>query len=730
MMAQSTAPRIHDTITSEVVQPGNVRIHPPTTGPRLLSIPKSPSEEGGGIKIFSYLKYRWVMILFLGGAIASILGITAWKVIPSKYTTYAMIRISVETPTVYGSEHPLAKSDFVTYLKTQADMIRSWQVLNGAIRDPSVAELQMLRDQTDPIKFLEEELRLEFKEGSEIVKMLLTGEDPRAITMIVNSILDAYDREVVQEELKSKQARLNRLLDEIQKAQMAVNRMYGNRKTLKDEDQKPNKEEPTLINPQLAMSQVLQHKQTLHLLEAEINSALSKKQSLEAQMSNIGSEVKLDSFLLDQIDKEPKMVALSKDIEYYQKQLNYNLHSLGAKLDNPVVMEKRQKLAEATEVRNDIRNKRIAEIEKAQAEVASKRITGELENVRSHLISLNFRKEQHQKLANEYQQIADNPLGIHEKPPDFYRNEIIELEGIIKGMTNRANQLRVEISAPPRVRRFPAAIPVKKEIKKQLLGTAAAIFFGFALVGFLVVVHEAKLQRALSLEEVQQKTIAPVLGVIPSSGRSGPNIRAVEEGKIAEAIDKMRILVQQQFDRGGSKLLMICSSLQDEGRTFLSQELAKSCTRTGAKVLLVDFDLRTPSLHKRFNLVNEKGICETLRKEIDWQSALQVLPDGTSLLTAGQWSDALRNELTPERLVTLFSRFRDHFDFIVMNTHPMLTVSETYVAARWVDSVLLVVEKYESRIPLVTRTQEKIAGLSPESFGIVFLGASEEECLT
>jgi hypothetical protein len=82
-----------------------------------------------------------------------------------------------------------------------------------------------------------------------------------------------------------------------------------------------------------------------------------------------------------------------------------------------------------------------------------------------------------------------------------------------------------------------------------------------------------------------------------------------------------------------------------------------------------------------------------------------------------------------ERIGPILARLREHFDCIVMNSHPLLAVAETAVAARFADTILLAVEKHESRLPLVERAQQKIAGVAPESFGIVFLGASADECL-
>ena len=729
MIQHSAMTRVHETIVSDPMQTGNLRIHPPSSSRGMVGSSVAPQEGGGGIKIFSYLRYRWVTVFFLGAALASILALTAWKLIPSKFTTYAMIRVSVEDPKVYLQENPMGRGDFVTYLKTQADMIRSWQVLNGAIRDPSIAELTMLREQIDPIKFLEEELRIEFKEGSEIVKLLLSGEDPKGITNIVNSILQAYDREVVQEELKKKKYRLQLLEDSILQMQKDVKQMYGNRQTVAEGDKKSIKEERTPINPQLATSELIRHKQTLSMLEADLKASQIRKESLETRLKTPEAEMKIDSFVMEQLEKEPRLAMLIHEIEFLQSRLEYDLNTLGASPTHPVVVEKQQRLSQAIASRDEMKKKKLEEIASRQNEGASKKTSDELEGIKTTLIILNARKEETQKLVDEYEQIVQHPMGISDRPPDFYFVDMKEREGTVKGMIDKANQLRVEVTAPPRVRLIPAATPVKKEMKKQILGTAIAALIGFALVGFLVVVFESRINRALSLHEVQQSTLGPILGVIPSAGRGGPNLRPVAAGAVAEAVDKLRTHLQQQFDNNNSKVIMVCSSLKDEGKSFLTGKLGESFARSGDRVLVVDFDLRTPALHRRMKLNNDKGICDVLRNEMEWRDAIQTTETGISLLAAGKWNNGVRVELIPERLLTLFSRLREHYDWIVVNTHALLPVAETYLAARYADGILLAIEKYESRLGFVTRTQDKIANLAPEAFGVVFLGASEEECL-
>jgi capsular exopolysaccharide synthesis family protein len=185
----------------------------------------------------------------------------------------------------------------------------------------------------------------------------------------------------------------------------------------------------------------------------------------------------------------------------------------------------------------------------------------------------------------------------------------------------------------------------------------------------------------------------------------------------------------QQFSRPGGKVVLVTSAFGEEGRTFLARELALSFARAGSQTLLADFDLRNPALHEPFEVPNEVGFCELLTGEADLPMSARILPYGIALLPAGQWADVVRQYLSADRIAAVLGELRARFDVVVVNAHPVLMVAETGLAGRAADAVVLTAEKYESRLPLVARAQEKIAGLAPEAFGVVVLAASREECL-
>src|SRR5437763_392148 len=133
------------------------RPSPPRPAPRAAK----PDPAAGGMMVFTYLRLHWMAILFCGLLLGSGLAYAAWTLLPGKFESYALLHVA-STPTGVGvaADPNRGKTDFVTQLKTTAQLIKSEFVLNAALNDPKyrIAELPTLKEQKDPIKYLDEKL--------------------------------------------------------------------------------------------------------------------------------------------------------------------------------------------------------------------------------------------------------------------------------------------------------------------------------------------------------------------------------------------------------------------------------------------------------------------------------------------------------------------------------------------------------------------------------------------
>ncbi|HEX3152700.1 MAG TPA: hypothetical protein VHR66_31800 [Gemmataceae bacterium] len=695
--------------------------------PRVYAVPPRPPEgdSGPGLKPLEYLRYRWVTVAFLGTLVASVLAFTAYSLIPAKYTTYAIIRVAPQDPRIYYNEDPHGRSDFGSYLKTQAGFLHSHHVLVAALRDPEVAALPMLREQVDPVRFLEEELIIDFNDGSELIKPKLSGDDPRAITMIVNAVYDAFFSEVVEGERKQKQLRLKQIEDNVTAMQQELEKKLP--PPAKKDDQ-PAESLPG-VGPSLAASQVARLREKLDNAEVRQKQLEDEKRRILYRRAHPESEqVPVPPGFVAQLEGDPAIVAINRQVALWQRQIAHLLE-LDSNRDNPGVKDLERKIADAAKDREQVRKERVAEFQKSQTEETIRRSHADEEKIDVEIAGLKIVQDKTHAEMKEYEAKLAKILPEVDGPKDFGKVDNKSRSEIISGMMEKANLLRLELAAPTRAQRWQkAAVPMKREIRKQLLGTIAAGLIGFVLVGLGVVAYESRIRRVISVADVQKATLGPILGAIPpvytATGQPTQDLALAEE-----AIEKTRAALMQQFGRPGGKVIVVTSALQDEGRAFMARELALSFARAGGQTLLADFDLRHPTMHEPFDVPNEVGFCELLTGETDLPTAARILPHGIAMVSAGQWADVVRQYLSADRVASVLSELRARFDFVIVCAHPILSVAETSLASRAADGVVLTVEKYESRLPLVSRAQEKIAALAPEAFGVVVLNASHDECL-
>ena len=169
--------------------------------------------------------------------------------------------------------------------------------------------------------------------------------------------------------------------------------------------------------------------------------------------------------------------------------------------------------------------------------------------------------------------------------------------------------------------------------------------------------------------------------------------------------------------------VMVTSALGGEGKTSLASQLAASLARAWRKTLLIDGDLRNPAAHKLFDVPQEPGFCEVLRGEAAVNDS--VRPTSLSrlwIMPAGQWDAHAVQALAQENVHDLFEQLKQQYDFIVVDSSPVLPVADALLLGQHVDGVLLSVLRDVSRTPAVYAAQQRLNNLSIRTLGAVVIG--------
>ena len=176
---------------------------------------------------------------------------------------------------------------------------------------------------------------------------------------------------------------------------------------------------------------------------------------------------------------------------------------------------------------------------------------------------------------------------------------------------------------------------------------------------------------------------------------------------------------------------MVTSAGTGEGKTTLAAHLAGSLARAGRKTLLIDGDLRTPAAHQLFELPMQPGFSEVLLGEVEAAEAVQPTAiDGLMLMPAGQWDREVVQALARGSAAGVLEKLKEEFDFIVIDSHPVLGSADSLLLGQHADAVILSVRREVSQMPKVYAAAQRLTGLGIRVLGAVVNGTDPDEVIT
>lgn len=282
-------------------------------------------------------------------------------------------------------------------------------------------------------------------------------------------------------------------------------------------------------------------------------------------------------------------------------------------------------------------------------------------------------------------------------------------------ISKAATVSNVRVIDPPSLPEFPIE-PKKK--RNLLIGLLVGILFGITL-GFIADFLDDSIK---SVEEVEKKLKLTIYGSIPHFPEqiSNTNLDSTQEGRkhrqtklftqldprssIAEAYRSLRTNIQFAELEKPLKTILITSTGPAEGKSTTAANIAISIAQTGLKTLLLDCDLRKPFVHRYFNVPQEPGISNYLFGKTPLNNALLSTEyENLKIMTSGAIPPNPAELLSTVKLVNFLTELKEKFDFIIIDSPPILAVTDAVVLASRVDTVFLVIQAGRATIQGVTR---------------------------
>jgi capsular exopolysaccharide synthesis family protein len=272
--------------------------------------------------------------------------------------------------------------------------------------------------------------------------------------------------------------------------------------------------------------------------------------------------------------------------------------------------------------------------------------------------------------------------------------------------------LTIELSSASRVEALSRARQPQAPSQQDRIKKAAAFgMFGFLLpcAGLLWLDSRHKLINCEA--DLNQATSTRILGSVPIIRRIGRQASHRQRDVVAlrEAVDRIRTVLLREADLADFRVIQITSSIAGEAKTTVACQLAKSMARAHRKTVLVDFDLRRPSVHETFGVPLEKGVCELLRGEFSVDDVIRPTDqDNLSLVTAGRCDHFALEGLTKKLVDEVILSLRDRFEFVIIDSSPVLPVVDALLIAQRADATILTALRDVSRAPQLQEAEERL----------------------
>jgi capsular exopolysaccharide synthesis family protein len=688
------------------------------------------------------------LVLALGAAIlaAGISGPAAYFLVPAKYRAQSRLLVAAAVPKVIFQtvETEGRNDDYRRYQVTQATLVKSQFVLNAALQvstsNGKVNACRTIQEQADPIAWLQDNLKVDFVSGSEVMEIALSGDNPRDLADIVNAVKKAYMDEVGNKDANQRSAR-HATLKKIKDNYAAI--LKDRQDTLRKLAENVGSEDRATValRQQLAMEHQARLKHELlevQLQKKRLEAQLKTRQHTEEPLTETAARTISEADIERAIDQHPAIAALNTRLATEENQLatataNLRMVSRNGSRGDPALKRLKDELAQTEKL-----------IDKERKRLRPSVVRRLQEQDRTDQVVRGDQTQQELAMYNELEKSLNNDIDSKNKDNQTLTSNTLDLQSIqdevaqYKDASSKVaaevEALNVEIEAPSRIRSIEdASVPVTKDAKRQIAMICMSVFGSFFAGLFGIAFLELQTRKVDSADEVPSDLGLSVVGALPILPSKTTRGKAAARQKkdrywqniLLESIDATRTMLVHTARTESHRVVMIASAVGGEGKTSLASYLATSLARSGVKTLLVDADLRSPAIHQIFDLPLNAGLSEVLRGEAALADAIgETAITGLNVLSAGKCDQQTIRMLAQGSLGPVFSQLKEQFDFVIVDSSPILPVADSMLVAQQADAVLFSIFRDVSRKTKVFAAAHRLQCLGVRILGAVVTGTA------
>jgi capsular exopolysaccharide synthesis family protein len=660
----------------------------------------------------------------------------AFTNIKPTYFSFALLRVEPPRANIFG---PTTTLPVQQIKRTHMQLIKAPDVLSDAVSEhPEIVRLPEIEDSPSPEYIIEKKLSVIDRLDSELIEVQMVGSSPESTTEIVNAVVNSYLKQAGRWANETTTTQIGKLTRELEKRQKEVEDLRRNIQLLGNE---LGAADPELIKDRsrVDLAEYDRMSQALSNIEFERISSESKVDRLKAELAQpavFSQRQNLQEAVVEAFYSDPAVARLADELDDAKDQLE-KLNRISRAPDaahraiNERIDDVQGKIKKLWESRRAILEKQLADQGAGQSTSTLERELRDAENIYQDLLGReqNLRKRMEEsKLTLENNESKELQLA-------FRRADLARSESILDSVQRALEQLQFESQGQSQISLIQTARPIGLPSNDKRWKIMAVAPVGmFLAVACLCVLVEVRSGRVTNPDDLSRARLE-VLGVVPPlpNPRSARKIMGgVDETRLRrqlaeyiQSIDHLRVAICSNVD--GQKIrqsVLITSAFGGEGKTTLSAQLAGRCANAGLATVVVDGDLRNPTLTRTLEAEGQKGLKEVLKNKARIEECLIRIGDGGGfhLLPAGVIQVDPSRILEGSRLGKVINQLKENYDIVIVDTAPVLPVPDALLLGRWVNGIVLAVRYDASRFQLVQRAYKRLQQLHVPVLGAVVNG--------